>query len=517
MPDIIDPYIVYGTDGADSITPGGTTDGVVGIPDDAANLIYGYDGADTIRAGGGVDTINGGNGRDRLEGGNGNDVVSAEFGRDTIQGDGGDDVLFGGGDNDIIYGDLFDVAGDGYINGGTENDTLYGGSGNDDLDGSLGNDRVYGDAGNDTVTGSAGDDTVNGGDGNDSLRGSDGADTVHGGEGRNTLRGGDGADSLTGGDDDDTMRGDSGNDRLYGQYVGEYMVGIAARTGAWMDRLRVACAAMRQGLAWGPRHFPENSRGGRGGSPVEAYCGDGEVLVSMKAFTVDQPKAVSDIHFICRSIATGKPRRLYIESTAVNPHGRGLQQCPDGEIAVGLHGRYGIHVNAVGLICGPFTAPSPPVTPVSPATGLFTTWETRTNRPGSDYADFVVADAPECRAVCGAQPQCQAWAFSSPGVYGPQPHCWLKSAVPPLVADDRFASGVRKGLAETATNRPGIDYADFDIVARPEICRDKCAQQAQCKSWVYARTGVHGPFAHCWLKNGVPWAVPDPNFSAGVK
>jgi hypothetical protein len=298
---------------------------------------------------------------------------------------------------------------------------------------------------------------------------------------------------------------------------GEYMVGIAARVGAWMDRLRVACAAMNREGKWGPRHFPENSRGGRGGSPVEAYCGDGEVIAAMKAFSVAKPKAVSDIHFTCRTVATGKNRVLYIESTTVNPHGLRLQQCPDGEIAVGLHGRHGIHVNAVGLICGPWIKPSAPPTPALENSSWLSSWESSFNRPGADYTDFVVAGPVECRDVCLGQPQCQAWAFSYPGVYGPQPHCWLKGSVPPLVGAENLTSGVKRGLIEPGTNRPGADYRDFDIVARPEICQKACADDAQCRSWAYGNPGVVGPFAHCWLKNQEPWAVADPGFSSGLK
>lgn len=299
--------------------------------------------------------------------------------------------------------------------------------------------------------------------------------------------------------------------------AGEYMVGIAARVGGWMDRIRVACAVMDRQGSWGPRHFPQNSRGGSGGSPIEGYCGNGEVITAMKAFFVAKPKAVSDIHFTCLSIASGKKRTLYVESAAVNPEARGVQQCPEGEIAVGLHGRYGIHVNAVGLICGPWIKPNAPSTPLVVNDEWMSTWETRTNRPGADYTDFVVATNTECRNVCLGQPQCQAWAYANPGVYGPQPHCWLKSAVPPLVRDTNLISGVKRGLIEPGTNRPGSDYTDFDIVARPEICRAECTKQAQCRAWTYAKPGITGPFAHCWLKNQEPYAVPDPNFTSGVK
>jgi hypothetical protein len=41
------------------------------------------------------------------------------------------------------------------------------------------------------------------------------------------------------------------------------------------------------------------------------------------------------------------------------------QICPEGEAATGIAGRYGKHVNAVGLICGKLVVP-PASGPASP-------------------------------------------------------------------------------------------------------------------------------------------------------
>jgi uncharacterized protein YkwD len=69
----------------------------------------------------------------------------------------------------------------------------------------------------------------------------------------------------------------------------------------------------------------------------------------------------------------------------------------------------------------------------------------------------------------------------------------------------------------TNTNRPGSDYANFDLKgAYPSDCRDACLKDAACKAWTYVKPGVQGPKARCWLKNAAPGERPDECCVSGI-
>ena len=75
-----------------------------------------------------------------------------------------------------------------------------------------------------------------------------------------------------------------------------------------------------------------------------------------------------------------------------------------------------------------------------------------------------------------------------------------------------------RGQWEPHTDRPGSDYRSFDLGApRPELCRDACWGEPQCRAFTYARPGVQGPHALCYLKNAVPPARPADCCLSGVK
>jgi len=144
------------------------------------------------------------------------------------------------------------------------------------------------------------------------------------------------------------------------------------------------------------------------------------------------------------------------------------------------------------------------------------------NMPGGDYANFN-ADSPfVCRNSCGGESRCQGWTWVKPGIQGPSGHCWLKDRLPPLVKDSCCNSGSGKNIsardlkAEDRTNRPGMDFNNFDTDGW-KTCEAACANDANCNAWSYARPGAQKPRGHCWLKRGVPHPVTDPNSVSGVK
>src|SRR4051794_19148403 len=72
---------------------------------------------------------------------------------------------------------------------------------------------------------------------------------------------------------------------------------------------------------------------------------------------------------------------------------------------------------------------------------------------------------------------------------------------------------------EGATNRPGSDIISIPLepsIAGAAICRGLCIKNDECNSWTMVASGIQGPKAMCWLKRGVPAAVPDKCCESGV-
>jgi hypothetical protein len=74
-----------------------------------------------------------------------------------------------------------------------------------------------------------------------------------------------------------------------------------------------------------------------------------------------------------------------------------------------------------------------------------TTSEPNVDRPGADLKSIELQQARPglCRQACEAETQCKAYTYVKPGVQGPAARCWLKSSVPPPVANECCTSGVK--------------------------------------------------------------------------
>jgi hypothetical protein len=71
---------------------------------------------------------------------------------------------------------------------------------------------------------------------------------------------------------------------------------------------------------------------------------------------------------------------------------------------------------------------------------------------------------------------------------------------------------------ETNTDRPGMDYSNFDLAsANPSLCEQACNSDPDCRAFTFVKPGVQGPSAKCWLKNGIPTATPNDCCDSGVK
>jgi PAN domain-containing protein len=73
-------------------------------------------------------------------------------------------------------------------------------------------------------------------------------------------------------------------------------------------------------------------------------------------------------------------------------------------------------------------------------------------------------------------------------------------------------------MVEQDVDRLGSDYQNFDLrEPRYELCRDACANDANCKAYTYIKPGIQGLNARCWLKSGITDPVPSPCCVSGVK
>ncbi|WP_306807346.1 calcium-binding protein, partial [Snodgrassella alvi] len=234
---------LYGTSGNDTI-----------VITNGRALVYGDDGDDNITTGGSNDVLDGGAGNDKLYGNAGNDTLIGGTGNDYMAGGTGNDtyVFSKGHGQDIIYDydpssgtvdtiqftdvDFADVKfrkndKDLIIYGYNDNDSvvvsnfffnndytiekfvfkdktvtlaelrkdgmqLYGTSGNDTIVITNGRALVYGDDGDDNITTGGSNDVLDGGAGNDKLYGNAGNDTLIGGTGNDYMAGGTGNDTY---------------------------------------------------------------------------------------------------------------------------------------------------------------------------------------------------------------------------------------------------------------------------------------------------------------------------------
>ena len=76
----------------------------------------------------------------------------------------------------------------------------------------------------------------------------------------------------------------------------------------------------------------------------------------------------------------------------------------------------------------------------------------------------------------------------------------------------------RGGGLEVNTDRPGLDYSNFDLsAADPTICEKNCNNDPMCKAFTYVKTNtMQGLKPRCWLKTDAPSPVPSNCCISGV-
>ncbi len=165
---------------------------------------------------------------------------------------------------------------------------------------------------------------------------------------------------------------------------GEYLVGIEAGVGGWFDSVRPLCAKPD-----GPMRRFRAQFGGDGGAPRSIACPPDAPVITYLNVIANGPKTVVVDHLYVRCGAISKDQAPLDQRAALEmksecsqeendyavcgsgkgrPNLRvGSMECPGGMLGVGLYGRYGMWLDALGLICAelPAAAPAPFPPPVS--------------------------------------------------------------------------------------------------------------------------------------------------------
>lgn len=180
---------------------------------------------------------------------------------------------------------------------------------------------------------------------------------------------------------------------------GSYLVGLAGRTGAWVDRIAPVCAPwLRGSQAFGPPSVGRSFGMSTGGNEYQKRCTDVGRNLAIQSWWIRLLRSddhyVQSIDMYCDSLPTPFPPTnwgphlefgtlsLPIDADQIGTSGPfppqpPFQACPAGEAATGFRVRAGKFVDAIGLICGPIPArvgaSTPRVDPriMMPRTDLF--------------------------------------------------------------------------------------------------------------------------------------------------
>jgi Cysteine-rich secretory protein family len=156
--------------------------------------------------------------------------------------------------------------------------------------------------------------------------------------------------------------------------TGQFLVGLSARSGSWVDRVSLTCASLDHNGTTGP-HSPGKDEkgatefGGTGGAgPKETTCAANEIVIGMGLLMTAGNRQVRLFELNCASMKAPTRHNIDIGNNApVFPSIR--QDCPHDEAITGMVIRHGKHVNAIGTICGRKPDLSPQVVGPGPGAG----------------------------------------------------------------------------------------------------------------------------------------------------
>ena len=152
--------------------------------------------------------------------------------------------------------------------------------------------------------------------------------------------------------------------------VGQWVIGVMIRHGFWVDAMRLTCAPYSS-ISRVPPNTQLDFQGQQGGSlnPKTINCSGDTYVTGIKFGTTwdgNDPRYVDYVEVTCSSVSVvGTPPTAVfgmIGTSTCLDTGEGCSDrpfsltCGLGDAATGFHGRSGIYVDALGLICGPSPA-----------------------------------------------------------------------------------------------------------------------------------------------------------------
>jgi hypothetical protein len=167
---------------------------------------------------------------------------------------------------------------------------------------------------------------------------------------------------------------------------GQLLTGFELRTGEWVDAIRLICVTPYGPADVGPPIAGGERFGGNGGSLQQLPCPRNMPIVTgmyVRSWGVET-ETVASLGLFCGVAATTQTQRdhydVLFQGQTIHfirsppKRTQSTQLCPTSLVAVGINGRSGEWLDAVGLICGvptltPKAAPPPeaPSRPVVPA------------------------------------------------------------------------------------------------------------------------------------------------------
>ena len=276
--------------------------------------------------------------------------------------------------------------------------------------------------------------------------------------------------------------------------AGKLLTGVELRTGDDVDAIRPICVVAYDAISVA-RLIPYPST--LDGANRQLVCTDrltppihiplAPIVIGMSIRSEGKTEIVNNIHLFCgiagpppRFVGYGEEMQKAIQMNELEPPTVGFdgsandypgqygtQNCPAGLVAVGIHGRSGVWLDAVGLICG-----APELTPLAP-------WPEAPPRP------FVKAIGRTNLPPTGAPPRpiCdvarEAYARNSPAAPGLEAQCRAAGAAgetPPVKAIGRV------NLPPGTAPNPPISICESARRARARNSPAAPGLEAQCRA-----------------------------------
>jgi hypothetical protein len=179
----------------------------------------------------------------------------------------------------------------------------------------------------------------------------------------------------------ETIGGDGGGHFTARCASDEILNGFELRAADDVDWIRAICTRPESPTSIGPRNLHATSAGGPGGRAMQLVCPDVAPLIAGMEVGSDgyDTRVVNNIRLYCGAAAINQRPAEYptvafdgIEAPREYALDRKLivrmQICPAGLVPVGINGRAGKWLDALGFVCGALTlTPPPPPKPAAPA------------------------------------------------------------------------------------------------------------------------------------------------------